>query len=191
MRKIIVTEWMSLDGVNDATTMAEWFNPYHSESRAKSIQKTINNCEMFLYGRNTYQMLYPYWSSMKNNEMGVAEKLNKAKKYVVSTTLTEAPWENTSIIKTDAIKEISELKSQSGGSILVQGSTMLVKALMAAGLIDELNLLIQPHIMGTNNGTLFEGINNALQLINLQQLENGVVQASYGPKTKMVHNSQE
>lgn len=174
---------MSLDGINDATTMAEWFNPYHSESRAKSIQDTINNCEVLLYGRNTYQMLYPYWSAMKNNEMGVAEKLNKAKKYLVSATLTEAPWENTVIINTDVIQKITELKSEDGGSILVQGSTTLVKALMAAGLVDELKLLIQPHIVGTGTGNFFEGINYALDLVNLQQLENGVILASYQPKS--------
>src|SRR5689334_1425128 len=120
MRKIIVTQWMSLDGINDATTMAEWFNPYHSESRAKSIQDTIHDCEIMLYGKTTYQMLYPYWSSMKNNEMGVAEKLNTVKKYVVSTTLAEAPWENTTIIKQDVIKTITELKNQEGGNILIQ-----------------------------------------------------------------------
>jgi dihydrofolate reductase len=179
MRKLIVTQWMSLDGINDATTMAQWFNPYHSDSRAKSIQETIHNADLFLYGKNTYQMLFPYWSSMQNNEMGVAEKLNKTKKYVVSTTLTEAPWENTSIIKTDAIKEINELKNQDGGNILIQGSTTLVKSLMQAGLIDELKLLIQPHIMGTNAGRLFERMNYALTLTDLQKLDNGVIQASY------------
>jgi dihydrofolate reductase len=184
MRKIIVTEWISLDGISDASTMAEWFNPYHSESRAKSIQETIHNCEIFLYGRNTYQMLYPYWSTMKNNEMGVAEKLNTTKKYVVSTTLAEAPWENTSIIKTEVIKQITDLKSQDGGNILVQGSTTLVKALMAAGLIDELKLLVQPHIMGTNTGSVFHGLNNALELVNLEQLENGVLVLRYVPKVE-------
>jgi dihydrofolate reductase len=182
MRKLIVTQWMSLDGINDATTMAEWFNPYHSESRARSIQETIHTAEIFLYGRNTYQMLYPYWSAMQQNEMGVAEKLNKAKKYVVSTTLTEAPWENTTIIKTDIINKIAGLKNEEGGPILVQGSTTLVKSLMEAGLVDEVKLLIQPHIMGANSGRLFEGMKNALDLIGVQQLENGVLQASYQPR---------
>jgi dihydrofolate reductase len=170
---------MSLDGVNDATTMAEWFNPYHSEGRAQSIQETINNAEVFLYGRNTYQMLYPYWSAMQNNEMGVAERLNKGKKYVVSATLTGAPWENTTIINSHVINKITELKNEDGGSILVQGSTTLVKLLMEAGLVDEVKLLIQPHIMGANSGRLFEGMKNALKLIDLQQLENGVIQARY------------
>lgn len=181
---MIVTEWMSLDGVNDATTMAEWFNPYHSESRAKSIQETIHDCEIMLYGKNTYQMLYPYWSSMKNNEMGVADKLNKTKKYLVSTTLNEAPWENTTIIKGDVIKEITKLKKGKGGNILVQGSNTLVRALLAEGLVDELNLLIQPHIVGSTNASLFKDIQAGLQLIYVEQLENGVLQICYKPLVK-------
>jgi dihydrofolate reductase len=182
MRKIIVTQWTSLDGINDATTMAEWFNPYHSESRANSIQKTIQNCEIMLYGRRTYQMLHPYWSSMKNNEMGVAGKLNAAKKYVVSTTLTEAPWENTTIIKQDVTTAITDLKNQEGGNILIQGSATLVKALMSAGLIDEIKLMVQPHIMGNENGSFFKGMNTELALMNIQQLENGVMLLCYKPK---------
>jgi dihydrofolate reductase len=184
MRKIIVTQWTSLDGINDATTMAAWFNPYHSESRARSIQETIHNCEIMLYGRITYQMLYPYWSSMKNNEMGVAEKLNTTKKYVVSTTLAEAPWENSTIIKQDVIKVISELKNQDGGDILIQGSTTLVKELMSAELIDEIKLLVQPHIMGTENGRFFQGMNTELALTDMQPLENGVILLCYKPKVK-------
>ena len=181
MGKIIVSEWMSLDGINDAATMAEWFNPYHSESRAKSIQETIQACEIFLYGRNTYQMLYSYWSALKNNEMGVADKLNSGKKYVVSTTLTEAPWEHSSIINENVIEEIAALKKESAGTILVQGSTTLVKSLMAAGLVDELKLLIQPHIMGTTTSNFFEGMNRALELVEVQQLEKGVILARYQP----------
>jgi len=184
MRKIIVTEWISLDGINDVTTMPEWFNPYHSESRAKSIQETIHNCEIMLYGRTTYQMLYPYWSSMKNNEMGVAEKLNTVEKYVVSTTLKEAAWENTTIIQDDVVGKVSALKNQNGGNILVQGSTTLVKTLMSAGLVDELKLLVQPHIMGTEQGRFFSSLNSGLALTGFEQLENGVVLLCYQPKAK-------
>jgi dihydrofolate reductase len=97
MRQLIATEWVSLDGIFDSSSMEQWFNPYHSDSRAKYIQDTIQNCDAMLYGRNTYEMLFPYWSSLKNNEMGVADKLNKAKKYVVSSTLKEANWENSTI----------------------------------------------------------------------------------------------
>jgi dihydrofolate reductase len=93
MRKLIVTEWVSLDGIFDAGSMNKWWMPFDSETRQKYIQDTINNCEIMLYGRTTYEMLYPYWSSFKNNEQGVADKLNNCKKYVVSSKLKKAPGE--------------------------------------------------------------------------------------------------
>lgn len=133
MRKLIITEWISLDGIFDATSMGKWFNPFHSESRASLIQETINNCDVMLYGRVTYEMLYPYWSEFQNNEMGVAEKLNKAKKCVVSSTLKKAPWENSVILGKDFIKEVEKIKAEDGGYILMQGSASLVKPLLEAG----------------------------------------------------------
>ncbi|MBZ4188105.1 dihydrofolate reductase family protein [Niabella beijingensis] len=181
MSNLIVTEWMSLDGITDATTMAEWFNPFHSDSRAQVIQDTINNCNVMLYGRNTYQMLYPYWSAFKNNEMGVAERLNNAKKYVVSTTLETAPWNDTTIISGGVPERIADLKKEADGNILVQGSITLVKLLIASGLVDELQLLVQPYIVGTGNGTLFNGLTTALELVRSEQLEKGVQLLTYKP----------
>jgi dihydrofolate reductase len=124
-------------------------------------------------------MLYPYWSSLKNNEMGVADKLNKAKKYVVSTSLKEASWENSIIVRQNVIEEIRSLRQQEGGNILVQGSATLAKSLLEAGLVDELKLLIQPHIMGTGRRFFSDEMNTALKFIGFQQLEKGVVILSY------------
>jgi dihydrofolate reductase len=184
MRQLIVTEWMSLDGIFDATLMEQWFNPYHSDDRARSIQSTIDNCDAMLYGRVTYDMLYPYWSSLKNNEMGVADKLNKVKKYVVSSTMKQANWENSTIIDKDIISAITKLKQQAGGNILVQGSGRLVRQLLEAGLVDELKLLVQPHIMGSGQRLFPEAMNIGLQCSQVQRLDKGVVLASYKPMKK-------
>jgi len=179
MRKLIVTEWVSLDGVFDAALMQQWFNPYHSDSRAKYIQDTINSCDVMLYGRITYEMLYPYWSAMKNNEMGVADKLNKTKKYVVSATMKSAPWENSTMIKNDPVKEINLLKQQGDGDILIQGSATLVKSLLAANLVDELKLLMHPYIMGTGKRFFIDEMNAALSLNDVKAIENGVILLTY------------
>jgi len=184
MRQVIVTEWMSLDGIFDSSSMEQWFNPYHSDSRGKYIQDTIQNCEIMLYGRNTYEMLFPYWSSLKNNEMGVADKLNKTKKYVVSKTMVQADWENSEIIKADVIKNISELREQNGGNILVQGSATLVNSLLEAELVDELKLLVQPHIMGSGKRFFYDTNNLGMQLNNVKQLDKGVLALSYKPVKK-------
>src|SRR6476469_7697975 len=121
MKKIIASEWISLDGVFDASLMGEWNAPYHSDSRADYIRESILSCDAMLYGRKTYEMLAPYWSSLKNNEMGVADKLNNAPKYVVSSSLQKAEWGDSTIIRGNIIREIEKLKTSSGGDILVQG----------------------------------------------------------------------
>ena len=181
MRQLIVTEWVSLDGIFDSSLMNKWFEPYQSDSRAASIRDTIDNCDVMLYGRNTYEMMYPYWSSLKNNEMGVAGKLNAVKKYVVSTTLKEAAWQPSTILGKNAMKEIAAIKEQEGKPILVQGSAALVKSLLEAKLVDELKLMIQPYIVGSGK-RLFEGeLNVGLERVDVQKLDKGVTVVKFKP----------
>jgi dihydrofolate reductase len=184
MRKLIITEWVSLDGIFDSSSMEQWFNPFHSDNRANYIQDTLNNCEIMLYGRKTYEMLFPYWSAFTTNEMGVADKLNKGKKYVVSSKLKEANWENTAIIRENFIEAVVKLKKQDGGYILVQGSSTLIKPLIEAGLVDELKLLVNPYLMGKGNRPFLTEINCKLEFLNFQQFDNGVIVLSYKPTTK-------
>src|SRR5471030_2170256 len=94
-------------------------------------------------------MLAPYWSSLHNDEMGVARKLNSAPKYVVSASLEKADWNNTTIIGDNVVAEITRLKEQPGTEIQIEGSATLVQSLMEADLIDEYRFLVHPIIMGT------------------------------------------
>ena len=181
MRTLIVTEWMSLDGIFDSNSMDKWWNPFDSISRQKYIQDTINNCGIMLYGRSTYEMLYPYWSSFKDNAMGVAEKLNKGKKYVVSSGIKKANWENTAILRKDFLKEVSELKKQDGEYILVQGSSTLLKPLLEAGLVDELKLLITPYIIGKGAKPFLGEVECNLEFSEFQQFDKNVVLMVYKP----------
>ena len=182
MRKLIVTQWISLDGIFDASSMNKWWIPFDSLQRQKYIRDTINNCEIMLYGRTTYEMLYPNWSSFKNDEQGVADKLNKVKKYVVSSKLKNAPWENTTIINEKFITEIKKIKKEDGGYILVQGSSSLIKPLLEAGLVDELKLLINPFIVGTGERPFLEEINCNLEFSDFEQFDKNVVLLTYKQK---------
>ena len=179
MRKLIITEWVSLDGIFDASSMNKWWVPFDSPSRQKYIQDTINNCEIMLYGRNTYEMLYPYWSSFKHNEQGVADQLNNCKKYVVSSKLKKAAWGNTTILRENFITEIEKLKKEDGGYILIQGSSSLVKPLMEAGLVDELKLLVNPSVVGKGERLFLDGIDCNLQFSDFKQFEKNVVLLTY------------
>lgn len=181
MRELIVTQWVSLDGIFDGNSMIKWWMPFDSPSRQHYIRDTINNCEIMLYGRKTYEMLYPYWSSFKHDEQGVADKLNKGKKYVVSSNLKNAPWENTTILNNDFIREVEKLKREDGGNILVQGSASLLKPLLEGGLVDELRLLINPAIIGTGERPFLEYININVTFVRFQQLEKNVVLLIYHP----------
>jgi dihydrofolate reductase len=176
MGKIIASEWISLDGIYDAGTMNQWWLPYDSPERQQYIQQVIQDCDSMLYGRKTYQMLYPYWSGLKNNEMGVAGKLNAVKKYLVSSTLKKGEWENTTII---GIDELGAIKKATSGNILITGSGSLVAALIKAGLVDEVKLLVQPHIMGTGERFFAEDMQGALQLNASRLLDKGVMQLCY------------
>lgn len=185
MGKLIVSEWITLDGVFDADTMNEWFIPYHSDSRAAYIQEGILSCNAILMGRKTYEMLAPYWSSLKNNEMGIADKMNNTPKYVVSSTMKKADWNNTTIIKENSIDEITGLKRQTNGPILLIGSASLVHSLMDTDLIDEYRFLIHPVIMGS--GKRF--FNNEMQHISMNHIETktldmGVTPLCYQPVIK-------
>ena len=179
MGKLIVTQWVSLDGVFDVNSMNKWWVPFDSEPRQKYIQETINNCEAMLYGRTTYEMFYPYWSSFKHNEQGVADKLNNVKKYVVSSTLKSAPWGDTTIISKNFVAEVEKIKKETEGNILVQGSSTLLKPLLEAGLVDELRLLINPSLVGQGERPFKEDINCKLEFLKFQQLDKDVVLLIY------------
>jgi dihydrofolate reductase len=182
MRKMIISEWMSLDGVFDAETMGEWWGPYDSDERAAHIQHEIGSAGAFVLGRRTYEMLAPYWSAMTNNEMGVAGNLNGAPKYVISSTLETASWNNTTIIKHDAPNEIEKLKQQAGGDLLVMGSAKLVHSLMGKSLIDGYRFLITPIVAGRGRRFFEEGAGTKkLTLTSSKTFKSGVVALSYAP----------
>ena len=182
MRKLVVSEWVTLDGVFDADTMDQWFNPYHSDERAEYIQETILASDALLLGGVTYEMLAPYWSSLRNNEMGIADRLNSAPKYVVSSTPLKAKWNNSTIIKENVVEEVTKLKQQPGQDILITGSGTLVQSLMQTDLIDEYKFLIHPIIMGSGKRFFKEGMDTTrLKLVKTKTFNLGVVLLCYQP----------
>jgi dihydrofolate reductase len=184
MRQLIVTEWISLDGIFDASSMHKWWQPFDSAGRQQYIQNTINNCGAMLYGRKTYEMLYPYWSSFAHNEQGVADMLNNCQKYLASTTLKKAPWKNTTIINGDLVAEVARLKQEDGGYILVQGSSSLLPPLMEAGLVDEIKYLVNPAIVAGGQRLFEKEVNCNMEFLGFEQFDKGVVLLRYRPVKK-------
>lgn len=182
MRKIVVKEWVTLDGVFDADNMDQWWIPYDSVERQEHIIEGMLGCDAYLLGRATYEMLAPYWSAQENDENGPASWLNSVRKYVVSSTLEEAEWNNSTIIKENAVEAITKLKQQPGKDILIDGSATLVQSLMEADLIDEYRFLVQPIIMGSGKRFFKEGMpTTRLKLVKSKTLDLGVVALTYQP----------
>src|SRR5258708_12972385 len=123
MSKIVVSVWMTMDGVFDENIMDQWFNSYHSADRAAYIKETIEAADALLLGRTTYEMLAPYWSTQKTDENGPASKLNSMRKYVVSSTMKEADWNNSTIIQEHVIQEITSLKHKPAHNLLTPATT--------------------------------------------------------------------
>jgi len=180
MRKLVVSAWISIDGVFDADTMPQWFSPFDSLSKNEYIRDSIVKADALLIGRTTYEMLASYWPLQLNDDNGPAGKINSMEKFVVSTTLEKPAWNNSTIINKNIIEEIRELKKQNGNEIQIPGSATLVQSLMKANLIDEYRFLVHPIIMGNGKRFLKDAMKNSgMNLILTQTFDKGVVLLCY------------
>ncbi len=185
MRKIWVKAWMTLDGVFDADTMDQWWNPYDSTERQKYILEGYSRGDVYLLGRTTYEMLWPFWSTQTNDDDGPGRILNRMKKYVVSSTLKTAPWKESTIIKGNVVEEITKLKHQPGKDIIIDGSASLVQSLMGTDLIDEFRFLVQPILMGRGRRFFTDGMpQTKLRLVESKTLSLGVLALTFQPDKK-------
>lgn len=182
MRKLVVLESMTVDGVYDAQTINKWGSPFTSDEREEYIREAILSADALLYGRTTYDLQAYYWPGLKNNEYGIADKKNNMPKYVVTSTPLKTQWNNSNIIKGNVVEEIAQLKQQPGKDILIEGSGTLVESLMQAGLVDEVKLLVHPAIMGSGKRLFKDGMGmTTLKLVESKPLSKGVVLLRYEP----------
>ena len=182
MRTLIVTEFTSLDGVIDSPgggphPRAGWtFKqvPFVAEAYEIKGREQLEASAM-LMGRVSYDEFAPVWPSMTDE----FPQYNAMPKYVVSTTLENPEWNNTSVLR--SIDEVAALKDTEGGNIIVHGSATLAKALAAAGLVDRYHLLIFPLLLGAGRRLFDDGgdLLQKLELVEHEAYSNGVVKAVY------------
>lgn len=181
MRKLWVKAWITLDGVFDATTMDYWWQNTNSPERMRYITEEYSTCDTYLLGRETYEMLWPGWSQQTTGD-GPGPLLNQMHKYVVSTTLKEAPWKESTIISENVVDEIAKLKQQPGKDIVIDGSVTLVQSLWETNLIDVYRLLVEPFIMGRGRRFFPDGTPmTKLQLVESKALSSGTLALVYKP----------
>jgi len=181
MRKVVVAEFLSLDGVMEAPE--KWSFQFWNDEIAKFKRDELLASDAHLLGRVTYQIFASAWPS-RSDEEGFADRMNSLPKYVVSTTLKKAEWKNSHLIRENVAEEVSKLKQQPGQDILVAGSATLVQALIQHDLIDEYHLLVFPVVLGSGK-RLFKNEGKAtLKLMEAKTFSSGVVLLSYRPIQK-------
>ena len=186
MRKIIVTEFITLDGVIEAPGGDEtphpnggWQTPYRAPETGKYKVDELASVDALLLGKNTYEQFAAYWPGQTDNAF--ADSINRMPKYVVSRSLQKATWNNCYILR-DVAQDVSALKKTEGGNILVYGSATLVKALLHHDLIDELRLMVYPVSVG--GGLRLFDDNRELKKFNLKYshvTDNGIFILEYLP----------
>ncbi len=157
--------------------------PFWNDDIAKFKLDEIFASDALLLGRVTYQGFAAAWPS-RTDEAGFADRMNSLPKYVVSTTLAKAEWNNSRLIKENVAAEVTRLKQQPGQEILVAGSDELVQTLMQNDLIDEYRLLVYPVVVGKGKRLFKEGNNVTLKLTESKAFSSGVVLLRYQPDQK-------
>jgi dihydrofolate reductase len=176
VRKIVVTEFLSVDGVMEEPA---WTFPYWNDEIAKFKGEESSASDALLLGRVTYQGFAAAWPESKDEG---ADYFNSVRKYVVSNTLEEPlEWTNSTLIKANIVEEITNLKQQDGKDITVHGSATLVQALMQHDLVDRYRLLVYPVVLGKGKRLFKEGIPATLKLLGSQSFSSGVVALVYEP----------
>jgi dihydrofolate reductase len=189
MRKLVVSEFVTLDGVMQAPGGKDedldggfeyggWTIPYWHDDIGKSFDRVMQGVDAILLGRRTYVVHAEAFEPMpKGDPFG--DMMNAPKHYVVSKTLKKPIWRNTEIIRDNVIESVRALKAQPGGTILTDGSSQLVHALLANDLVDELHLLVYPITLGQGKRVLPNGVHTTFSLRSATPYPTGVVGLDY------------
>ncbi len=194
MGKVIVNEFMSLDGVAQAPGGADedtsggfghggWHMRYLDDVSRKRVLEGIVEAGGFLLGRRTYEIFAAYWPNASEEQQVIAEPLNTKPKHVVSTTLREPlEWQNATLLQGDVAEAVAALGQDDGADLHVIGSMELVQALIEHSLIDELRLTIDPVVLGGGKRIFrADGVLRPLRLVDAEVTSTGAILATYAP----------
>ncbi|MGH2789256.1 MAG: dihydrofolate reductase family protein [Actinomycetota bacterium] len=193
MRKLVVIEFLSLDGVMQAPGAPEedteggfrhggWSMPYADEVMGQAAAEGMAATDTHLFGRKTYEIMAAHWPHAPGEDP-FAQHLNNVEKYVVSTTLRKADWQNTTIIDGNVAERVARLKEQPGKNIGVLGSGELVHTLIENDLVDEYSLTVYPIVLGSGK-KLFRDADQTrkLKLVDSKPTTTGGLMLTYQPE---------
>ena len=191
MGKLVITEFISLDGIiedpggSEGSEHGGWSFRHPAPDGEQFKGDELRDSDVQLLGRVTYEGFAAAWPAMEEATGDYGKKMNAMPKVVVSTTLTEPTWNNTTIISGNVADEVARLKAQYDGDILVQGSATLAQTLAEHGLVDEYRLMVHPVVLGTGK-RLFSGsaAGTDLQLVDSRKVGPDVLLLIYRPASR-------
>jgi dihydrofolate reductase len=194
MRKVIVDEWVALDGVAQAPGAPDedtsggfrhggWHLRYFDEMARNWVLSYMNEAGGFLFGRRTYEGFAAHWPNASEEEQVIARPLNTKPKYVASKTLAEPlAWQNSTLLHGDVAEAVGALKREAGADLHVMGSTSLVQTLIGHDLVDEFRVMIDPVFLGGGKRIFRDdGVLRPLRLVESKVTTTGAILATYAP----------
>jgi dihydrofolate reductase len=182
MRQLVNSTFITLDGVVERPHLWPSLKAGPSDEGDAIQTELLEQCDMVLMGRRTYDVFAPAWSSRSGE--AYSDRINAMRKVVVSTTLTDPQWNNTDVIAGDDAGEVRALKDEGGGHIVQYGFGDVSRLLLRHGLFDQLQLWIHPQLVGPGDATDLlsrAGTAATFELVDSRVLSNGIILATYTP----------
>lgn len=185
LRTLIITQNVTVDG--SIEMLGDWFAPQQqadvdNSDLREEMHRQDSTADGFLVGRQTFEDLRGYWPELSEDATGITSYLNEVRKYVVSTTLTDPRWQNSTVLSGDPIDEVRALKEQQGRDIVVTGSITLSHTLIEAGLVDEYRLFVYPVVQGRGRRLFPDGFElPELTLLEVKAFHCGITYSRYAP----------
>jgi dihydrofolate reductase len=178
MRTLAITQNLSADGSPEF--LGDWFDPTaHAPDLNDEVLRQSEAEDVLLLGRQTFEDFRSFWPQQTDDETGITAHLDRVHKAVVSTTLGDPEWENSTVLGADWRDRVRALKAEDGGDIVVTGSLTLCPALIVEGLVDEYRLFTFPAVQGRGRRLFPEGFEGKLELTDCRSFSNGVVLTVY------------
>jgi dihydrofolate reductase len=183
MRKLVITENMTLDG--SIEMLDDWFDPQlQDDDLLEESHRQDSQADALLVGRRTFEDFRGYWPKQTDDATGVTNYLNEVAKYVVSSTMTDPGWQNSTVLTGDPVEQTNALKSQPGKDIVLTGSISLAHTLIEAGAVDEYRLFVYPTVQGRGRRLFPDG--TAIPTLSLveppRSFRSGITLLRYVPR---------
>lgn len=183
VRILAITQNLTVDG--SIEMLGDWFDPQgqadvDNSDLLEELHRQDSTADGFLVGRQTFQDLRGYWPKQTDDATGITDYLNQVQKFVVSSTMTDPQWQNSTVLSGDPVQEVRALKEQPGQDIVVTGSITLCHSLIRAGLVDEYRLFVYPVVQGRGRRLFPDGYEvPALSLLDAKAFRSGITFSRY------------